>query len=182
MEKEVQGEHLGKPQNNNNDNAKTDKVEFTPHCTGRNQQNETCDTTKKQMMHEIRGRHKFGNDMAKSLESDTRHETKDNPWMVLVLPVVTLNDPNKSSQLHTAHEKEKNKTFTVHQDNTKKAHLLMHGHHNEAMQTQLDNDAEFKTKTKGDLFAMSEKIKLMMCNPSKVKCPCLQHLSNQRGC
>ena len=37
----------------------------------------------------------------------------------------------------------------------------------------MENDTEFETKIKGDPFAMSEKIKLKMCNPSKVKCPCV---------
>ena len=41
------------------------------------------------------------------------------------------------------------------------------------MQTQLEINAEFKTKTKENLFAMPEKIKLKMWDPSKVKCPCV---------
>ena len=71
----------------------------------------------------------------------------------------------------TEHVKEKNARFTVCPDNTKKAHSLMHGHCNETMQTQLENNTECETKIKRDPFVMPEKIKLKICNPSKVKCP-----------
>ena len=48
----------------------------------------------------------------------------------------------------------------------------MHGHCNKAMQMQLENDTECKTEIKGDLFAMSEKIKLKMCDqPIKSEMP-----------
>ena len=41
------------------------------------------------------------------------------------------------------------------------------------MQTWLENDTDFKAKIKGDPFAMLEKIKLKICDPSKMKCPCV---------
>ena len=49
----------GRSQNNDNDNDndndETEKVDFTLHHAGRNQQGATCDTVKKQTMHDIRG-------------------------------------------------------------------------------------------------------------------------------
>ena len=60
----------------------------------------------------------------------------------------------------------------IHQDNSKKACLLMHGHFKKATQTSLENNSDFKNEMKGDPFKMSDKIKLKTCNPSKVKCPC----------
>ena len=90
--------------------------------------------------------------MAKSLESGTRHKTKDNPWTAMSLAMATLKDPDKLSQLEviecTQCVKEKYKRFTVNQDNTKKACLLMCGHCNEAMQAWLKNDTEFETVKK----------------------------------
>ena len=53
------------------------------------------------------------------------------------------------------------------------AHSLTHGHCNETMQSQLENETDFKGKINGDPFAMLEKTKLKMCDPSKVKHPCI---------
>ena len=46
-----------------------------------------------------------------------------------------LDEPTKAEEIECAkHVKKKNERFTVCLDNTKKAHSLMHGHCNEAMQ------------------------------------------------
>ena len=128
-------------------------------------------------MHNVRGQCKFRNDLAKSPESNEKHENKDEPWIGVGVTPVALRDPNKPTKTeetdYTKHVKEKNERFMVCLDNTKKAHSLLHGCCNEAMQTQLENDTEQETKIEGDPFVMPEKTKLKMCNPSKVKCPCV---------
>ena len=125
-------------QNDCDNNNKTEKVEFTPHHTGRNQQGATHDTVKKQIMHDIRGQHKFGNDLAESLENNKRHENKDKSWTGMGFTPVTLRDPDEPTKTeeteHTKHVKEKNERFTECLDNMEKAHSLTHGHCNNAMQ------------------------------------------------
>ena len=169
------GRTLGRSQNNSSDNnTEPDEIEFTPHHTGKNQ-GTTCDTMKKQITHDIRGKCKFGNDLAESLESGTRHKNKEDSWNHLGMDAATMAKQDSPMQVelidHTEFVKERNERFTVHQDNGKKAHSSMCGHCNEAMQTHLENDGDFKNETKGDPFKMSEKIELKMCDPSKVKCP-----------
>ena len=64
------GGKSGRSQNHCNDNDETEKVEFTPHCAGRNQQGAMCDTVKKQSMHGIRGQCEFENNLAESYRQD----------------------------------------------------------------------------------------------------------------
>ena len=66
---------------------------------GRNQQGVTCNAVKKQMIHDVRGRHKFGNDLAKSLEKGTRNNTEEELWAGMGSAVVTLKDPDKLTPL-----------------------------------------------------------------------------------
>ena len=130
------------PRNDNgNDNSKTEKVEFTPHCAGETQ-GAMHDTVKKQTIHDMRSKHKFGNDLVESLEKNSQHKDKETLWKHLGLAEVTITDKKNPTQLetmdHTKFVKERGKRFRVHQDNRKKAHLLMHGHCNKAMQTCLE--------------------------------------------
>ena len=59
-------------------------------------------------------------------------------WGWEVMPVA-LSDPDEPTKLEEIecieHAKVKNERLTVHLDNTKKAHSLMHGHCNKAMKT-----------------------------------------------
>ena len=57
----------------------------------------------------------------------------------------------------------------------------MCGHCNRAMQTQLENDTESEAKIKGDPFVASQKIKLKICDPLTVKCPCITSFEQLDG-
>ena len=95
---------------------------------------------------------------------------------------VTMTKPDSptltESVDHTEFVKERNERFQVHKDNAKKAHSLIHGHCNKAMQMRLENDSEFKKEVKGDPFKMMKAMKLKMCDLSKVKCPFVTVLSS----
>ena len=117
------------PQNNHNDNnVKPEKVEFVSHCTCENQ-GITHDTVKKEVAHDIKGEHKFGNDLAESLETGNQCKDKDSSWKHLGLAETTFVDNNNPTQLEIVDcmefAKERNKRFRVHQDNGKKAHSTM---------------------------------------------------------
>ena len=63
------------------------------------------------------------NDLAKSLDNNTKCNTKDKSWMGTSFKSVTLKDLDEPTKLEeiecTKHVKEKNERFTVHPDNTK---------------------------------------------------------------
>ena len=73
------GTSNGSQNNGNNGNAKLEKVEFAPHCASENQ-DAVCDTVKKEVVHNIRGECKFGNDLAESLETGNQHKDKETLW------------------------------------------------------------------------------------------------------
>ena len=73
---------------------------------------------KKQNLHDIRGKHKFGNDLVESPESGTEHETKEesgNHMGMIEPPFTTADKPTE----------ERNKRFIAHKANCEKANSLM---------------------------------------------------------
>ena len=72
-------------------------MEFTPHCAGKTQ-GATCDTVKKQIIHDIRGKCKFGNDLAELLETEVEHKTKEALWKHLNFDDVTIAKPDSPTQ------------------------------------------------------------------------------------
>ena len=160
--------------NNNGSNNENEKIEFTPHYAGK-AQGATCDTVKKQIVHEIRGKCECGNDLAESLDDDEKISAKEELWKKLGFAEETIVDENKPTQLelvrHTEFIKNQNERFRVYQDNVKKAYSLIYGCCNKAMQIRLENDSDFENTVKGDPFETMKAIKLKMHDPSKVKCP-----------
>ena len=73
-------------------------MEFTPHCAGKTQ-GTTCDTVKKQIIHDVRSKHKFRNDLAELIENDNQHETKEELWKCLGFAEVTFVDKKNPTQL-----------------------------------------------------------------------------------
>ena len=73
---------------------------------------------KKQIVHDIRGKCKFGNDLAESLETEVEHKTKEASWKHLNFSVVTMAKPDSPTQMetvdHTEFVKEQNERFCVH--------------------------------------------------------------------
>ena len=70
----------------------------------------------------MRRRHKFVNNLAKSLEEGMRCDTQKRLWTGMGLALVVLKDPDELTKLevikHMEHVKEKNGSFVVCQDNT----------------------------------------------------------------
>ena len=102
-----------KKTSSNNDkttNDKVEKVEFTPHYAGK-RQGATYDTVKKQIIHDIRQKYKFGNDLAESLEKNEKHEDKDDPHEKLGFTPVTIKDTANPTSIemieYTEYVKEK---------------------------------------------------------------------------
>ena len=52
---------------------------------------------KKQMIHNIRGKHKFGNDLAESPKSGMRNKNKEDSWNHLGLDAVTMAKKRQSN-------------------------------------------------------------------------------------
>ena len=76
-------------------------MEFTPHCAGKTQ-GATHDTVKKQILHDVQGKCKFGNDLAESLETDVEHKTKEGLWKHLGFDDVTIAKPDAPTQMEMA--------------------------------------------------------------------------------
>ena len=115
----------------NGNSNKTEKVEFTPHCAGKTQ-GTTHDTVKKQIIHDIGGKHKCGNNSAESIKNENEHRTKEASWKHLKFKEATFVDNKTPMQMglveHKEFVKERNEQFRVCQDNSKKAHSLICDH------------------------------------------------------
>ena len=96
------GRTSSRSRNNNGSNDdndhKTEKVEFTPHCAGKTQ-GATCDTVKKQIIHDIRGKCKCGNNLAELIENEIKHKTKEALCQHFKFDWVTFNDKSKPTEL-----------------------------------------------------------------------------------
>ena len=75
-------------------------MEFAPHHAGKTQ-GATCDMVKKQIIHDIGGKCKFGNYLAESIENKNQHKTKEDSWQHLGLAEVTFLDSVKPTQLES---------------------------------------------------------------------------------
>ena len=107
------GRTSSRPRNNDrNDDSKTEKVKFTPHCGGKTQ-GTTCDTVKKQIIHSVRSKCKFGNNLAEWIESNNQHKTKEDPWKHLGFADSVFENEDDPTQLElmdcTKFKKERNK-------------------------------------------------------------------------
>ena len=121
----------------------------------------------------IQKNYKYGNDIAVVIDEDKDFADRDELGTHAQITLATLGKNPTESELIDYKEAvcERNGPWRTYVDNKYKAYAYIFSLCNKAMQNQIENDTDFKSKVKNKLFELLKAIKSKMYDPSKVKNP-----------